>query len=247
MKKIRISAVSYLNTFPFVYGLMNSGDQERFDLQLDVPSVCAEKLRSGDADIALVPVGALPGIGQYHVASGFCIGAVREVKTVLLLSHQPVDRIRRISLDADSRTSVELIRVLAQRFWKVTPEFSKLAPGGVGDLDPAEAVVAIGDKTFGMRARYPYVYDLAAEWIRFTGLPFVFAIWISRRPLPADDELVFCSALRFGVDHIPECLDFFRDRLPACEDCRSYLEENISYTLDDVKLQGMQKFLDFLG
>lgn len=243
MKKTRISAVSYLNTYPFVYGILHSDQVHLFDLHLDVPSVCAERMKSGEADIALVPAGALPGIGGYSLIDGFCIGAVKEVETVLLLSQVPLNRIKKIYLDFDSRTSVELVRILARRYWKINPEYEKLKPGAAASIDPSEAIVAIGDKTFTMRPKYLFAYDLAAEWIRMTNLPFVFAVWISRVSLPGEIQIPFRKALEYSVAHIPESLEFFREKLPAGVDCRAYLEENISYTLDAEKRRGLNLFL----
>ena len=246
MNPLRITAVSYLNTFPFVYGIRESGKLRNYRLDLAVPSLCAEKLRLGEADIALVPAGALPGLGSVFTVSDFCIGATTEVRTVLLLSHQPLEDIRRINLDFDSGTSVELVKILARHYWKINPVFAGLQAGeaayGAGD----EALVAIGDKTFALKNRYPYVYDLADEWIRFSGLPFVFALWVSRERMAEEIAGTFADALSFGVTHIPECLDYFRDKLPACNDCRGYLENNISFPLDDKKRQGLDLFLSYL-
>lgn len=246
MNLLRITAVSYLNTFPFVYGIRESGFLGNYRLNLEVPSLCAEKLRLGEADIALVPAGALPGLEPVFNVSGFCIGAVAEVRTVLLLSHQPLEQIHTISLDFDSRTSVELVKVLAKHYWKIKPGYLKLRPGEAQQLQSGEAVVAIGDKTFALRNQYPYIYDLAAEWIKFTGLPFVFALWVSRSKLAAEMTQPLSDSLAYGVNHIPECLRYFQDKLPAGEDCQSYLEKNISFTFDDEKKKGLELFLSFL-
>ncbi len=247
MNPLRITAVSYLNTFPFVYGIKESGKLKNYRLDLAVPSLCAESLKHGEADVALVPAGALPGLGKVYPVSDFCIGAVAEVRTVLLLSHQPLGQIETISLDFDSRTSVELVRVLAKHHWKIEPEYVKLKPGEVSQLKSSQAVVAIGDKTFAMRSQYPYVYDLAGEWIKFTGLPFVFALWVSKKQLPAEITQSFSEALAFGVGNKATCLEYFRDKLPACEDCLDYLENNISFTFDQEKKSGLELFLKFLG
>ncbi|MEI7663182.1 MAG: menaquinone biosynthesis protein [Bacteroidota bacterium] len=246
MNPLRISAVSYLNTFPFVYGLKESGILTNFTLSLEVPSLCAEKLRQGQADIALVPVAALPGIKTFQYISDYCIGAVGEVKTVLLLSKVPLNKITRIYLDFDSRTSVELVKVLASRYWRINPGWQNLESGQADSQKDIESLVAIGDKTFRIRQDYPYVYDLASEWINFTGLPFVFAAWVSRIPIPGDVLDMFERAIQFGISHKPECIDYFRDRLPACDNCLEYLENNISYEFDARKKQGLELFLSCL-
>ena len=246
MKTLKISAVSYLNTFPFVFGLRQSGILQNFSLELDVPSLCAEKLKNGVVDIALVPVGALPEINPFHYISDFCIGAVSEVKTVLLLSKVPLEKISHVYLDFDSRTSVELVKVLARNHWKINPKWDNLKPGQSVSTEKFESLVAIGDKTFSIRKNFPYIYDLAAEWISFTGLPFVFAVWVSRKQLPDDILSMFNGALAYGIDHKRECIEYFRDRLPGCDDCLSYLEDNISYEFDNKKKEGLNAFLTFL-
>ncbi len=246
MECLRVSAVSYLNTFPFVYGLRESGIMHNIRLELDVPSVCAENFKAGKADIALVPAGALPELTDYKYVSDFCIGAVNPVRTVLLLSKKPLDQISKVYLDFDSRTSVELVKVLARHYWQINPEWKNLKSGQSSSGQDLESLVAIGDKTFEISHHFPYVYDLAEAWIDFTGLPFVFAVWISRSQITALVEEQFNRALLYGINHKRECLDYFIDKLPAGIDCLSYLEDNISYKFDAKKKQGVERFLGFL-
>jgi len=247
MQILKISAVSYLNTLPFVYGIKQSGLLANSALELDVPSVCAEKLKNGSVDIALVPVGALPDFREYNIISPFCLGAVKEVKTVLLLSQVPLPEISFVHLDFDSRTSVELVKILAKHYWNISPVWKKLKPGEAAIMRKHETLVAIGDKTFEISHHFRYVYDLAGEWIKFTGLPFVFALWISRTRLPEEITRQFTGALSYGVAHIPECLEYFHEKLPDCDDCLGYLENNISYSFDKDKQKGLELFLSHLG
>jgi chorismate dehydratase len=247
MELLRISAVSYLNTFPFVYGIQQSGLLGNYRLDLDIPALCAEKLKAGQADVALIPVGALSDLSRYEFVTGYCIGAVNSVKTVLLLSHKPVNSIREIGLDYDSRTSVKLVRVLAEQHWKIDPVWRNLMPGQASADTGMEAIVAIGDKTFDLIKKYPYCYDLAEEWIRFTSLPFVFAAWVTTKKLPSSLLEDLNRALQFGVGHIDETLECFSDKLPPDVDCKSYLENNISYALDEPKREGLALFLDYAG
>jgi chorismate dehydratase len=246
MEPFKISAVSYLNTIPFVYGIQQSGLLKNYRLDLDIPSLCAQKLKDGAADVALVPVGSLTDFTSYNFVTDFCIGAVSTVKTVLLLSNKPLPEIREIGLDYDSRTSVQLVKVLAKHFWKINPSWKNLQPGQVSGNAGTEAIVAIGDKTFDLVRKYLYCYDLAEEWIRFTTLPFVFAAWVTIKTLPAQIQSELNSALSYGVDHIKETIDFFKDRLPANEDCQSYLEKNISYPFDENKKKGLKLFLQYI-
>ncbi|NQV02455.1 MAG: menaquinone biosynthesis protein [Bacteroidia bacterium] len=247
MDLIKISAVSYLNTLPFVFGLKTSGELDDIDLQLDIPSVCAGKLKNNEVDLALVPTGAIPELDHpIHVAD-YCIGAEGEVKTVLLLSHIPLQEIREIALDFDSKSSVQLIRILAKKFWKINPQWRQLGPGEAEKLTECESLVAIGDKTFQLVHDYPYVYDLAGEWIKYTSLPFVFAVWLTNKTLPAGFLVKFNKALEYGILRKEEVPDFFPNKIPPGIDVVSYLENNISYPFDARKKQGTELFLNLIG
>jgi chorismate dehydratase len=247
MNLLKISAVSYLNTIPFVYGILKSGHLENFRLDLDVPSVCAEKLKTGVVDVALVPAGAFPDFENPVLISEYCIGAVGKVRTVLLLSQKPLKQIDKIYLDYDSRTSVQLVKVLAEHYWNISPKWKSLNPGQSDHPEQLESLVAIGDKTFELVKEYKYVYDLAEEWIRFTSLPFVFAAWLTLQPIPEQTLESLNNALAWGVGRKAESLEFFKDKLPACRDCLSYLENNISFQLDEEKKKGMQLFLNYIS
>ncbi|MCX6278845.1 MAG: menaquinone biosynthesis protein [Bacteroidetes bacterium] len=244
---VRISAVSYLNTFPFVFGLRESGFLKDFILELDVPSICARKLIENVVDIALTPTGALPETGNVYYLTDYCIGATGPVKTVLLLSKAPVNEISTIHLDFDSRTSVELTRILAKNHWKINPAWVSLKPGEADKSRRIESLVAIGDKTFTLSRRYPFVYDLAEEWIKFSGVPFVFAVWASKKRLPEELINSFNQALAFGIQNKSQTIEYFKDRLPPFNDCLGYLERNISYSFDAAKKQGLKLFLDYIG
>ena len=247
MELIKISAVSYLNTFPFVFGIKTSGKLDDIELQLDIPSICAEKLKNNIVDLALVPVGAIPDLDDPHFVSDYCIGAESNVKTVVLLSHKPLEEITEIALDFDSRTSIQLVKVLAGKFWKIQPTWRNLGPEEAEMDKNIETLVAIGDKTFRLASQFPYVYDLAGEWIRYTSLPFVFAIWLANKPLPKGFLVNFNKALEYGIQHKEEIPDFFPDKIPPGLDAIQYLKENISYDFDERKKEGMKLFLDLVS
>jgi chorismate dehydratase len=247
MKPVRIAAVSYLNTFPFVFGIKTSGELDDIDLQLDVPSLCAEKLKSGEVELALVPAGALPEIEGCRIVTDFCIGAESDVRTVLLLSMKPLEEISAIHLDFDSRTSVALAKILAEHHWKIDPEWIPLPPGKASAPAEIESLVAIGDKTFRLSSEYPYVYDLAGEWIRFTGLPFVFAVWATRGDLPEGFLAKFNKALEYGISRKNEIPDFFRNQIPMGVNVMDYLANNISYPLTEEKRAGLTRFLGLIS
>ena len=179
MKELSISAVSYLNTLPFVYGIKNSGILKNFNLQLDVPSECARKFYNKKVDIALVPVTLLKKLVSYQLLNDYCIGANGNVKTVLLLSQIPLDKINKIHLDYHSLTSVNLVKILAKNYWEINPEWINLDKETEKNMAHLESIVAIGDKTFLLENKFRFVYDFSTEWKKFTGLPFVFACWVA--------------------------------------------------------------------
>jgi len=180
MDKIRISAVRYANTYPFIYGLTEKGFDTKAVIETDHPSVCAEKLISGKADLGLVPVAAIPLIKEAYITGDYCIGADGKVRTVQMMSNSsPVD-VKRIYLDYRSRTSVNLIRVIARNFWKREPEWINTSNGfDFRAVAKNEAVVLIGDQCFELENSYHNSVDLAEEWKNYTGLPFVFACWVA--------------------------------------------------------------------
>lgn len=247
MKTIRIAAVSYYNTLPLIYGILHSGLLNNFELQLEVPSVCARKLKEKEVDLALVPIGALPGIQPYGVISDFCIGAAGNVKTVLLLSDTPYESIHKIYLDMDSLTSVNLVKILAKRFWKINAEWCNQVVNEKLNLSPGEGIVMIGDKAFGMENKFAYCYDLAGEWHKFTGLPFVFAAWITQKTLSADFIQNFNAALDWGVHHRAESVSLARNLRITENALIEYLDKDISFHLDKQKKTAMDLFLRYFA
>lgn len=246
---IRVAAVEYLNTLPFVYGLRQVGLSERITLTLAPPSRCADLLASGAVDLALVPVAALLRTPGVQVVSNYCIGARGAVETVCVFSMLPIERVKRIYLDGDSRTSVGLVRILARYLWNISPEFCPLGARGVeGPRSATDAYLLIGDKVFAQARYFEYSYDLAEEWARYTeGEPFVFAVWAAREGLDSAvlEELNF--ALGFGVAHVEAALQDTRCIVPV--DSRralDYLIRRISYSLDAQKRRAMARYLDLL-
>jgi chorismate dehydratase len=249
MGKIRISAVKYANTYPFIWGLRESGFNKRVVLETDHPADCAAKVISGKADIGLIPVAALPLIKNYHIISDYCIGAIGKVKTVMLLSNFPFEQVNSINLDYRSRTSVNLTRVLAKYFWK--KEFNWINTSEKFDfknIGKNEAVVLIGDQCFEFENSFSYKIDLAEEWIKQTGLPFVFACWTANRILDKDFIKDFNLALKSGVDNIEKVAKAFGNKVAIGEkELRDYLTNNIDYIFDDEKKKGMDLFLELLN
>lgn len=243
---IRISAVSYLNTYPFIYGLQQSELMNEFTITTDVPAICAQKLINNEVEIGLVPVAIIPQLRYHRIITDYCIGAIGKVHTVLLLSKIPLQEIKNIYLDNESRTSVKLVKVLARNYWKINPGWIDIPNSNTSKTDDFESVVLIGDKTFTARQNYPYVYDLAEEWQLFTGLPFVFACWVANKPLKEDFILKFNNIIKTGIENIDKVIDAFKDKIPDNVDAKEYYTRYISYNLDEDKKMGLDLFLKYL-
>lgn len=246
MDKIKVSVVSYLNSKPFLYGLQHSSVLESIDLQLDMPSVCAQKLIEGKVDIGLIPVAVLPKLREYHIITDYCIGAEGRVNSVMLYSHVPLNEIESILLDYQSRTSVTLVKVLAANFWKITPRWTAAKTGFENKISGTTAGVIIGDRTFGLEGKYPYTYDLAEEWQKLTGLPFVFACWVANKKLPERFIKEFNSALKNGLDKrevlIPELT-----KENYLTDVGNYLKNSIKYDYKSAQKQALNLFLKYIS
>ena len=244
-RKIRVSAISYLNTAPFVYGLQHSDILQNIDIAFDYPSECARKLQQNESDIGIIPVAALLSLPKYEIIANYCIGAVGAVRTVALFSNSPLEKIERIYLDYQSRTSVNLAKILSKKFWKISPEWMPFSPSqDANGLEPHEGLVIIGDRVFNSEKHYKYCYDLAEEWFKFTGLPFVFAVWASVKPLANDFIDSFNSALGLGLKNIPLSVDNFNLKYIGRAEAIDYLNNNISYNLDDSKKKAIEMFLN---
>lgn len=244
--KIKISAVNYLNSKPFIYGLEHTAIINEIDLQLDIPSVCAAKLIENKVDIGLVPVAILPELDDYTIISEYCIGADGEVGSVLLLSEVPIHEIKTILLDYQSRTSVELMQVLAGKHWNIQPIWQDAKENYETQIGGTTAGVVIGDRTFTLKDKFNYCYDLAAEWKKLTSLPFVFACWVSNKKLPADFISRFNEALKEGLASKATVIAESNNEYGTKVDVKDYLENKLSYHLDEKKKQALDLFLKYI-
>jgi len=243
--KIRISAVSYTNTKPFIYGLQHTGILQKIDLSLDNPSDCAQKLIDDIADIGLIPVAATLNLKHWEIVSDYCIGAVGAVNSVFIFSNCAIKEVRTLQLDPESRTSNSLARVLLKNYWKDDHlVVMKDADDYARSADQQTAFVQIGDRTFGKKAQYPFVYDLAEEWQKFTGLPFVFAAWIANKPIPHEFMEEFNQSLKFGLDHRAELLK----EIPARPDFdfEDYLMHKLNFDFTEDKKEAFHLFLEYV-
>ena len=179
----RIAAVSYLNTIPFIYGIQHE-DNLRAELLLAPPAGCYENYATGKADIALMPSAMIPTLKSTNIITDYCIGSSGKVRTVVLFSNTPIEQVRRVFLDAHSRTSVQLVGYLAAKHWKIAPEWYDLQDyTQVAFAEKGDAFLLIGDKVFDHEGLFNYAYDLSEEWNKATHLPFAFAVWVARKGL----------------------------------------------------------------
>lgn len=247
MSKIKISVVSYLNSKPFLYGLNHSGMINEIDLQLDIPSVCAQKLIDGKVDIGLIPVAVLPQLKEKYIISDYCIGAEGKVASVILYSKVPLPEIKNILLDYQSKTSVLLVKVLAGNFWKIAPQWIPAKADYENDIEENTAAVIIGDRTFELENKYPYSYDLAEEWQKLTQLPFVFACWVANKKLPDQFISEFNQALKYGIDNRAKLIAELAEQNAYSTDIAAYLNINIKYDYDSSKEKALKLFLDYIS
>jgi chorismate dehydratase len=245
---VKISAVSYLNTLPFHFGLENSYElKKKISLSKDIPSICADKLISGEVDIGLIPVAEISKIPSAKIISDYCIGAVGKVNTVLLLSDVKLTDIKRIFLDYQSRTSVNLLKIVAKQYWKIKPRFLQSTEGYEEQIKDTDAGLIIGDRAFQYMNQYKYIYDLSDEWMKYTGLPFVFAAWVANKKMEDNFLKIFNRALKFGLESIKKVSDDYEMKNPNFYiDIFDYLKNDISFILDVEKKRGMNTFMRML-
>ena len=244
MEKTRVSVVSYLNSKPFLYGLQHAEVLKKLDVTPDIPSKVAAKLAFNQADIGLIPVAGLEDLDEYYIVGDYCIGAVGKVKTVVIVSDVPIEEVDTILMDYQSRSSVMLAKVLAKFWWNkefkwenTCNDFHRVSIQG------KTAGVVIGDRVFEIENKYKYLYDLSDEWLRFTGLPFVFAVWAANKKIESSLVTEFNEALKLGITEISKTIENLQVEYPGV-DIADYFAQNISFELDEQKKAGMKKFLE---
>lgn len=227
-----------------MYGMQSDDFLESHELVPDYPSKVAQMLKSGQVDVALVPVALLPELPKYSIVSEYCIASDFEVASVCLFSEVPVDQITTVYLDYQSRTSVALATILMREFWGIQPELIHATDESYRTkIAGTTAAVVIGDRALEQRRLSTYVYDLASEWRAMTGLPFVFAVWVSLTPMTDEWIGEFNKVNAAGFQHLDEIAE--QEKYPVY-DLKKYYRHNISYLLDDEKRKGMNRFLAFL-
>jgi chorismate dehydratase len=245
--RIRLGAVSYLNTRPLVYRL--EGHSDHFDVRFDVPSKCAALLHENAVDLGLIPsIEYLHG-EPYRIVPGLSIASEGPVASVALFSKRPISEVRTIALDTSSRTSVALLKVLCANWFAIEPAFVAMAPDFSQMLSASDAALVIGDnalfadhESMGLEK-----IDLGEQWAGMTGLPFVYAFWAGRPGVagPAD-----VAALQQTRDEgLKATLPIARESFPEgpawkVELADRYLREHIKYDLGEREIAGLTRFYE---
>lgn len=243
MEKIKVGIVNYLNAKPLIYGLQQSPVMDEMELIADYPANIARFLLEGKIDVGLVPVAVIPLLKEYHINTNYCIGCDGPVASVCLFSEVPVEQIETVLLDYQSRTSVALARVLLREHWKIAPQLIDTKADYRADIKGTTAGVVIGDRALEQRSKSKYVYDLGEAWKAMTGLPFVFAAWVSNKQLPEAFITAFNAANEAGVNYIPRVVA--ATPYPVF-DLHAYYTRFINYELDEPKRQALALFLNKL-
>lgn len=249
---MRISAISYLNTAPLMWDFEHGDTGKQFEIAYTIPSQCAAELARGTADIGIIPSAAYATIPNLRIIPSVAIASKQPVRSILLVSHKPLEKISTIALDNSSLTSVALTRILFEKFWGGNRRFVSHSPTLDDMLSKNDAALVIGDPALQVdRSRY-MTWDLAEEWIRFTGKPFVFAFWAVRENATKNSPLDLAELFQRSRDHglaVESVAMLAREWAPKLgltpEDVRSYLTENIHYFLDDDCLEGLRLFYQY--
>jgi chorismate dehydratase len=273
LAKLRISIVQYLNTAPLVWGFTNGPLRGKYDLSFTVPSLCAEALRSGAADIAIIPAIEYQRIGDLAVLPDIAIASKKQVRSLLIIAKKPISQVRSIALDRSSRSTQTLTRILCAQHWKIAPAFFEAPPILDEMLEQADAALLIGDPalrlsiateresgagaagqtvcpaaTLGItNAEILYVHDVVEEWRNLTGLPAVLAIWAARNEV-ANPEVIadFGASRDFGLARITEIsLAAARELELPQQALESYLRHNIDFTLGAENRLGLDSYYQY--
>ena len=236
--------MSYLNTKPLLYGLEHGQMSNEVELVLDYPANLVRLLQSNQIDIGLIPVGALPSLGDYHIISDYCIGTEGEVASVAVFSEVPMEEIDTVLLDYQSRTSVMLCKILFEKHWKKKVQFIDAKDESyIDNIRGNVAGLVIGDRALKIRSKFSYIYDLGLGWKEMTGLPFVFAVWVRKKEISGEFIPLFNEANGMGLSKINLIIDHNNESSYPMD---MYFRKNISYRLTEGMRESMSLYLSFL-
>ena len=244
MPKLRVGIVNFLNSKPLAWGFLKGHHADLFAPSYHPPAMVARLLAQGNLDVGLVPSIEVQRIPNLRVLPDMCIAARHEVRSVLLVSRGPVEDIRRVALDQNSRTSATLVRILLKERYGLDPEYLHDRPDPERMLSEADAALIIGDPALRVdRERYRII-DLAAEWHELTERPFVFAVWAVRPEVDIPDlPFYFKSSLRYGLSSLDTVVREAAAELNLdSSEVRSYLTENLSFVLRQEEIEGLEEF-----
>lgn len=241
--KINVTAVSYLNTKPLLYGIEHHPIREKLNLQVAYPSLIAKALAEGTTDIGLVSTASLLTLPNAEIVGSYGIGASGKVASVCIYSQVPLNKVEKIYLDYQSRTSVKLAEILLKNHWNLAIPLVDAPENYIELLEGNVAGVIIGDRALRANHDFEYVYDLAENWKLHTGLDFLFAAWIATKPILSDFLEEFDQANALGVDSIDKVIE--QNTFPYY-DLNTYYRKNILYKIDDNKRAGLSLFLEMV-
>jgi len=270
--KLQISIVQYLNTAPLVWGFTNGPLRGKYDLSFTVPSQCAEQLRTGGADVAIIPAIEYQRIEDLVILPDMAIASKKHVRSLLIIAKKPIEQVKSFALDRSSRSTQTLTRILCAEKWKIAPDFFEAPPDLDAMLQQTDAALLIGDPalriavgiekdswpgaqgqtvcqaaTLGIsNSELLYVYDVVGEWRSLTGLPAVLAIWAARRDIATPEVIAdFLASRDFGLSRIPEIsFDAARELELPERTLDSYLRQNIDFSLDEENRRGLESYFD---
>jgi len=239
--KTKLAMVSYLNSKPFEFGLTVTESGANFDVYTLNPSACADMFINNTVEIALIPIGAIHDLddAQYKIVSEYCIGCNGEVRTVCIFSNQPLEQCTRLIADQHSKTSVLLAGIILEKVFGSTPNIIQKDVQNI-ELAKNEAVLMIGDKVFAHENKFAYTCDLGSAWKKYTGLPFVFALWVAKNYVDISTITHLNQAFEYGLAHID---DVIKKESSENLDLMYYFQHNISYALDPKKHEALDLFL----
>ena len=243
---LRVSFIEFLNAVPLGWGFLEGQHADILEVAFDVPSECGRRLSASEADVGLIPVIECQRIQGLRVLPDICIASRHEVKSVLFVSKVPISDVCRVAVDRSSRSSVALLKIILERFYRRNSvEYFPETPHPEKMVEHYDAALVIGNPALHLSRSDLEVYDLAAEWSRFTGLPFVFAVWAVRPEISLGDNLrLFYESREQGLKSIDAISKLYAVKLGLeCSEVRDYLL-NLNYVMDDNSQRGMTTFFD---